>query len=68
MIAWCWFFPPSCFFTMGAKSLTGKTFNTVIFFGEKLIRLQDLNVDPHKALSVLLQFLPSSLFSLRPGS
>ncbi|CAL9248741.1 unnamed protein product, partial [Arabidopsis halleri] len=46
MIAWCWFFPLPCFSTIGAKSLTGKTFNTGISSERSLFAFRTLMLIP----------------------
>ncbi|ANM62290.1 Transcription termination factor MTEF1 [Arabidopsis thaliana] len=52
MIARCSLFPPPCFSAVRIRCFAGETSDTGILFREKLIYLQDLNVDPHKALRV----------------
>ncbi|KAL1215306.1 Transcription termination factor MTEF1 [Cardamine amara subsp. amara] len=48
----CSLFPPPCFSVVRARCFAGETSDTGILFREKLIYLQDLNVNPHKALRV----------------
>ncbi|CAN8266682.1 unnamed protein product [Cochlearia groenlandica] len=52
MTARCCLFPPPCFSAVRTRCFAGETSDTGILFREKLIYLQDLNVDPHKALRV----------------
>ncbi|KFK33494.1 hypothetical protein AALP_AA5G020400 [Arabis alpina] len=45
-------FPPPYISTFRTRCFAGETSDTGLLFREKLIYLQDLNVDPHKALRV----------------
>ncbi|KAJ4901213.1 Mitochondrial transcription termination factor family protein [Raphanus sativus] len=52
MFARCCLLPPPFISAVRAKCFAGETSDTGLLFREKLIYLQDLNVDPHKALRV----------------
>ncbi|XP_019099578.1 PREDICTED: transcription termination factor MTEF1, chloroplastic-like [Camelina sativa] len=57
----CCLLPPPCFSAVRVRCFAGETSDTGILFREKLIYLQDLNVDPHKALRVNPSLLERTL-------
>ncbi|KAH0923979.1 hypothetical protein HID58_023997, partial [Brassica napus] len=52
MFARCCLLPPPFISAVRTRCFAGETSDTGLLFREKLIYLQDLNVDPHKALRV----------------